>query len=558
MKKSWAIFSLVFMFLNYALIPFMAFAIGEENFPSTPYEKVISKNGSWYVDRITFEDTSELIVAYTKPYEIQNEGTKEKETFDFNINEAVVLTGVYVPFVSKENEQVTITITDSKGKIYGPFVVQSTKSNSSQQKNTSQNDIDQGIGQAEETEEKREDSNKGIDKEIEEDNEKIEVFIQNEPIDYIFIPNNEIVLNKGEYSFKINNGKFQVRNADTGSYGAFLIKGVNLEANEKYKEELIKWQENRKKNYDYTGTYIIDADAFKTSTLMGMVNEKKSSFSLRDFEIVILDKNDSIEIIGNYEGMPFSQECKIIERNEKNISAQFDFVADLSNLPYKAKIGTSVVFNIAKNKDITINIDGTGTYQREASSEKGADYNTYSVKGKGSMKRRDLPPYVINAVGKQGGVGNIPGPDNSVVLVTGLLFPPLSGVVVHVVQELLKPKPPVIRNKEWYKNKFPGKTDEQIAMIMLADALGNSDEPDDDPESVGDNEKPGGEDYIPPVDYNSDSQSNEYEHSQDEDGAKEGEDQIEDWEESYGELPQSLGGEEENPYTSFEGENPCA
>jgi hypothetical protein len=47
------------------------------------------------------------------------------------------------------------------------------------------------------------------------------------------------------------------------------------------------------------------------------------------------------------------------------------------------------------------------------------------------------------------------------------------------------------RDKDWYKDKYPGKTDAELAMIMLADAMGNTDNPDDDPNSVGDNEKSG-------------------------------------------------------------------
>jgi len=45
------------------------------------------------------------------------------------------------------------------------------------------------------------------------------------------------------------------------------------------------------------------------------------------------------------------------------------------------------------------------------------------------------------------------------------------------------------RDKAWYSKKYPGKTDEQLAWIMLADAMGNTDEPDEgDAVSVGDNE----------------------------------------------------------------------
>jgi len=247
---------------------------------------------------------------------------------------------------------------------------------------------------------------------------------------------------------------------------------------------------------DFTGTYRINLDAYKTSTLAGAVSDQGSSFSLKDFELTVLDKEGEIELIGKYEGMPFSQRCEIVEETAEKIVAQFAFAADLSKLPYKAKISANAAVTIGRAEDGTVRIEmaGTGVYDRAASAEKGADYNTYDLTATGTMTQRELPPFVMTALGKAGSAGNVPGPDNAAQAAAGILFPPLVGLVVSVLQEALKPKVPakvakVVRDKNWYKNKYPGKTDEQLAMIMLGDAMGNTDNPDEgDAVSVGDNE----------------------------------------------------------------------
>ncbi|HYE68056.1 MAG TPA: hypothetical protein VEA58_05550, partial [Anaerovoracaceae bacterium] len=193
---------------------------------------------------------------------------------------------------------------------------------------------------------------------------------------------------------------------------------------------------------DFTGTYRINLDAYKTSTLAGSVPGKGSSFSLNDFELTVLDKEGEIELIGKYEGMPFSQRCEIVEETTEKIVAQFAFAADLSKLPYKAKIAANAAVTIGRAEDGTVRIDmaGTGVYDRAASAEKGADYNTYDLIATGAMAQRELPPFVMTALGKAGSAGNVPGPDNAAQAAAGILFPPLVGLVVNVVQEALKPK----------------------------------------------------------------------------------------------------------------------
>jgi len=267
------------------------------------------------------------------------------------------------------------------------------------------------------------------------------------------------------------------------------------------------------KRYDFTGRYYIDLAVSKASTLMGPVKDGQNALDLKSFELSVIDKGEVIELIGKYEGMPFSQECKVTKREENNLTAAFNFAADLRNLPYKAKIGAAGTVNLQKPPGLQakVTIAGQGTYERPASKTKGADYNTYKIAGQGSMASPDLPGYVAAALGaKIASAGNIPGPDSPAQAAAGALFPPLVGLIVHVLQTMLKPKPEAEHKSKLSvgeqamadANQSLGKglyTEEEAkAWATLADALGNSDEPDDDPFSVGDNEKPGGSDYVAP------------------------------------------------------------
>jgi len=614
MKKIAATTLIIFVLL-FTVMPTLVFADTKTPPPAKPYEKVLVKIGTWYTEQITCDNSASLVVGYTGKYQIDDSLVKEEMSpIGFSIREDIVLKGIYLPYVQQAPEAVSIQLQDNKGNIYGPFPTQFVNVNNL-----------------------KEVSNTGNEGEVS--------LSQNVNVNYMFMPDNEIVLPSGKYTLTISSPQLQVRTSDTGEGGAFLIKGVNYSANERYKKALQEWEvknnpEKSKEDaeaktlgneefgekdlekyseegqpvstekpvaknpaafsldgdsligeivlntynggegatpgiisildsgnkviasyqssggmladvpngiwiitpnivlpagnyfigifdpsvitydelgdpefivtimippsvrYDFTGTYSINLNTYKTSTLMGPVTgQQPSSFSLENFELTILDKDGELELIGQYEGMPFSQGCTIVEETEDTVVAEFAFAADLSKLPYKARIGAQAVVTLTKPKNAPakINIDGTATYDRGETKDKGADSNTYSLVVTGALKQKDLPPFVMTALGQYGNAGNIPGPDSPVQGATGLLFPPLVGVVVHVIQELLKPKdkvPSGPRDKNWYKKKYPGKTDEQLAMIMMADALGNSDEPDDDPESIGDNEKSGGADYV--------------------------------------------------------------
>jgi len=247
---------------------------------------------------------------------------------------------------------------------------------------------------------------------------------------------------------------------------------------------------------DVTGTYKINVDTAKTSTIMGPVSGAPTPF-LTDFELTVLHKEGFVELIGTYEGMPVSQNCKIINETENGLVAVFDFAADLTGLPYKAKVDTKVEVTFTQDDAglVSVSFNGDAHYSRAASGTRGADDNTYVVSGIGSRVTTELPAYVIAALGAAPNVGNIPGADSPFQNAVGILFPPLVGLVVSVMQEALKKKEAAkqagktVRDKAWYIKKYPGKTDEQLAWIMLADAMGATDEPDEgDAVSVGDNE----------------------------------------------------------------------
>jgi hypothetical protein len=196
--------------------------------------------------------------------------------------------------------------------------------------------------------------------------------------------------------------------------------------------------------FDFTGTYSVSFDALKTMTIMGPVSPPTSSMSLKDFQLVILDKGDSIEIIGKYNDIPFSQGCAITERTADALLATFNFEADLTSLPYNAKIGATAVVNLKleENGTASFTLEGAGTFVREETATIQGDNNSYSISSKGTQIDDQIPYYVMNAIRDRANAGNIPGPDGPIQAATGLLFAPLVGLVVSVITEMLKNKPP--------------------------------------------------------------------------------------------------------------------
>lgn len=605
MKKLLSRIFVVMMILTNAF-PLFAFAAETRTpAPVMPYEKVAAKSGDWYAEQFSFETGSNLVTGYLGSYD----PPAATPNLKFKITEDTQLKGIYLPYFAQTAEPIVISLVDSKGNIYPDFPTEMMMGAIKEQENAP-NDV---------------------------------IIVTVPKLTYAFIPQREFVLPAGEYTMNLSDSN--------GAVGAFLVKGINQAAYERYKEKLNEWdlRNNPEKTgasetsilgnegfdkdksgkfeeettetppaknpmifaldeayvideiiintynggagaepgtiavygedgvarvtqkaygssfgdvangawtispgikfeagnyyvqmsnpeamvydkvgdplfyikasppveirYDFTGTYRINLDTYKTSTIMGPVSDSTSSFSLKDFELVVLDKEGVIELIGKYQGMPFSQNATIVEETENMISATFDFAADLSKLPYKAKIGAQGIVTLTKpeNGAAQISIDGTGTFERAATAEEGADFNTYTIASKGELQSQDLPPFVMTALGKAGGVGNVPGSDTSAQTAAGILFPPLVGLVVASLQEALNKKEAEkaekkakakakkkakskIHDRNWYKEQNPNASDETIAMIMLADAMGGTDNPDEGDEvSVGDNEGSGGE-----------------------------------------------------------------
>ena len=617
MRKFIARFTILLILLVNTLPVIVLAEDGKTPPPNKPYEKVVAKSGVWYAEQLTYDGSANLVIGYTGEHKsneavpvMERESSGAIPDMEFEIREKTVVRGIYLPFTYAASDPLTIQLKDSKGNVYKDLPTEKVITTTVQ--------------------ESRESTAFG------------------EKIIYVFTPQNDIILPTGRYSMTLS--------SSDGAVGAFLIKGINASAYEKYKTDLQKWEvktnpEKSKEDivqqsignealvkedlekykyeefetpsskkpvvflldqeylideivlntansgngalpgtisiqsengnvifeqqayggslgdiangiwkiapnmvlpagnyfiimsdpevlsydkfgeplfyvkaslpitirYDFTGTYKINLDTYKARTLMGSVSDKTSSFSLKNFELTVLDKDGEIELIGKYDGLPFSQSCEIIEETENTIAAKFNFAADLSKLPYKARIGASAVVTLTKpeTRKAEISIEGVATYKREATAKKGADDNAYSIFSTGVMIQKELPLFVMTALGKSGSAGSIPGPDNPVQAAAGILFPPLVGVIVNVLQELLKPKPEVqskvvLRDKDWYKKQNPSLSEEQLAMAMLADAMGNTDNPDEgDAVSIGDNEKPGGSDYTEPEEYEPEQPYNE-------------------------------------------------
>lgn len=261
--------------------------------------------------------------------------------------------------------------------------------------------------------------------------------------------------------------------------------------------------------FDFTGSYTLKAEVIKTSTLMGPVSDTTPSFTLNGQPVAVIDKGSSLEVVGTYNGMQFSQDCEVLERTENTVTCRFTLNADLSNLPYKAKIGADVRLSFDKPAigNVTFKVEGVGTYDRKASKNKGEDHNTYSITGEGRRVSEKLPFYVMAALAKIYGVGNIPGPNSPIEAVAGLLFPPLIGVVISVIQGLIGSKKSeaeedpdahlsVGEKAMKAANNSLGQglvsEEEKEAWKKYAEALGASGGDPEDPFSVGDNESGSG------------------------------------------------------------------
>ena len=466
-----------------SLLPLSVFAEDAGEAPIPPYEKTLHQNGSWNLEYVDLNGDVRAVVGYrgswvTDPerlYSIPDPAAPIPVT----IRSDSFITAIHVPYSYPSElpdlDAVNAMVIDSAGNSYGPFLMTPY--------------LVQGEA----------------DPVFTTDADGNEVVAEAEPqdiyVNYTASIEDGLLVEKGEYFIHTTDNSRIVRNGQTGQDGAAMVVGVDYDAWLKYMEAMESY--GIVEPYDFTGRYSINFETLKTSTLMGAVNPPSISMSLKDFELTVLDQGEVIQLIGKYEGLPFSQMCPVIERTENFVSASLEAEMDLTRLPYKARIAGfgSITLEKPDSGPAVFQLLGEGTYERAASADKGADYNTYNMQASGVLAGKDLPPYVTAALaGLMSKAGNVPGPDNAGQAAVGALFPPLAAVVANAIQSaLLKQeqakkakakakKKSGQRDKDWYKDKYPGKTDAELAMIMMADAMGSTDNPDDDPNSVGDNE----------------------------------------------------------------------
>lgn len=248
---------------------------------------------------------------------------------------------------------------------------------------------------------------------------------------------------------------------------------------------------------DFTGTYRINLDAFKTGTLMGPVSGGgEKSFSLTDHEVCIIDKGSTLEAVTKYKGAPYSLELAVVQREENKVVTEASFG---TLIPPDSSISATaqVVFVKESGGRIATSMTADALYTRGTFFE--GDRNTYTATMNGYRISDQLAPFVIAALKQAGGVGNVPGPDNGTQAAVGLLFPPLVGLAVNLIQEAQKSRKAKSagkrpHDKSWYAGQFPGKSDEELAWIMLGDALGASGGDEEDAVSVSDGEPSVGSD----------------------------------------------------------------
>lgn len=471
------------LLLLMSLLPLTVFAEGENEGPEPPYEKVLYQNGDWFLEHMAVGSDVRAVVGYRGSYATDPALLQEPmEPIPVAIGSDSLVTAIHVPYAyppeAPDLETVNVVVLDTAGNTYGPYGMVPR--------------LVQGAAEPVVTT----------------DEAGNEILVEGEPQDiyvaYSVLIDGGLFLSEGQYFLHTTDNARIVRNSGTGVAGAAMVVGVDYEAWLAYMEAVEA--SGVPVIHDFTGRYSVDVDAWKTSTLMGPVDPPTNSFSLRSFELTVIDQGDVIQLVGMYEGMPFSQMCPVDERTETWVSATFSAMLDLTRLPYAARIGGygALVLEKPESGPATLALLGEATYERAATADKGADSNTYDLQVNGSFAGSDLPAFVAAALAaRMPNAGGVPGPDTAGQAAVGALFPPLIAVVAHVIQNILiaqdnerkaraaAKKKASQRDKEWYKNKYPGKTDSEIASIMMADALGNTDEPDDDPFSESDGDAGG-------------------------------------------------------------------
>lgn len=271
--------------------------------------------------------------------------------------------------------------------------------------------------------------------------------------------------------------------------------------------------------FNFSGHYKLDLTVIKTSNIFGPVSGEAPSLALNQHDFDLVDHGDTIEIISEYEGITFAQVCQVIERGEEDGLATLNFDLNLSNTPVGAHVGADVAITLVHYPYSApkVTIEGDGYYIRSSSGNgdflSGGDNNTYSIEGTAFQTSKYFSNLVTQALAAAGisGLDNIPGPDFPLHVMVGVALPSLVGVLGHMITSVTERR----KREEALAKKALEENDDHLSVgekamkasnnnlgkglysekeaegfAILAEAMANTDEPDDDPFSIGDNEKP--------------------------------------------------------------------
>lgn len=224
---------LLLYFLSFFSGP--VWAAGQEAKVKKPYEKVIYESGSWF----SLWDQDQLIYGYNGLFDIDEDLFKDKESgreisqlpeISFRLSQDHILQAVSLPYVYQppsldqpaEVTTVYIELEDSRGNLYGPYVMKALEQRSL-------------VGQAKEAAQDRTEKDPLTE-------EKGQVHAQEKNIIQTYRPQGELRLAKGTYRLRISDPANLVRTKKSGLEGAVFIKGYDARAYDKYREKLLLWE----------------------------------------------------------------------------------------------------------------------------------------------------------------------------------------------------------------------------------------------------------------------------------------------------------------------------
>ncbi|HBN84300.1 MAG TPA: hypothetical protein DDZ89_10685, partial [Clostridiales bacterium] len=71
--------------------------------PIKPYDRIIAKSGSWYVEQVKYKLGAKLVFAYTGSY-----APTDTAYYEFRIDEPMFLNGICIPFSDEVSKELSI------------------------------------------------------------------------------------------------------------------------------------------------------------------------------------------------------------------------------------------------------------------------------------------------------------------------------------------------------------------------------------------------------------------------------------------------------------------